>query len=103
MAWTMRVDFSKEFIKATRKLSGKQLKSVRDVIKEVESSQRIEDVTDCTRMVGYKNIYRIRIGSLRAFLTFHIEVVDNVAYFHYLVSRGQAYTKKFETELKRLD
>lgn len=99
----MKVGFSKEFIKATRKLSGKQLKSVRDVIEEVESSQRVEDITNCTRLVGYKNIYRIRIGGLRAFLTFHIEIVDNVAYFHYLVPRGQAYTKKVETELKRLD
>lgn len=99
----MRVDFSKDFIKATRRLSGKQLKSVRDAIEEVESARSIEDITDCIRMVGYKNIYRIRIGGLRAFLTFHIEIVDNVAYFHYLVPRGQAYTKKIEEELKRLD
>ena len=99
----MKVRLSKEFTKSVDRLSGKQLKSVLNVIAETKAAQRIEDITDCSRMVGYKNIYRIRVGSLRAFLTFHIEIVDDVAYFHYLVPRGQAYTKKMETELKRLD
>ena len=99
----MKVRLSKEFTKSVDRLSGKQLKSVLNVIAETKAARSIEDITDCSRMVGYKNIYRIRVGSLRAFLTFHIAVVDNVAYFHYLVPRGQAYTKKIETELKRVD
>lgn len=93
----------KPFIKQTRKLSGKNLKSIHDVIAEVEAARRIEEVTDCTRLVGYKSIYRIRIGSLRAFLTLHIEIIGSVVHFQFLVSRGQAYTKKTETELKRID
>lgn len=99
----MRVRFSKTFSKSVDKLSGKQLRSVLDVIAEVKAAYRIEDVTDCTRLVGYKSIYRIRIGSLRAFLTLHIEITGGVAHFQFLVSRGQAYTKKTEAELKRLD
>jgi mRNA-degrading endonuclease RelE of RelBE toxin-antitoxin system len=99
----MKVRLSKVFTKSVDRLSGKQLKSVLNVIAETKAAQRIEDVTDCARLVGYKNIYRIRIGSLRAFLTFHIEIIDGVAYFLFLVPRGQAYTKKTETELKRID
>ena len=99
----MRIKISKSFSKAIDRLSGKQLNSVLDVIKEVKAAQGIEDITDCTRLVGYNSVYRIRIGGYRAFFTFHIEIVDDVVYFRYLVSRGQAYTKKVESELKRLD
>lgn len=99
----MRIKISKSFSKAIDRLSGKQLNSVLDVIKEVKAAQGIEDITDCTRLVGYHSVYRVRIGGYRAFFTFHIEIVDDVVYFRYLVSRGQAYTKKVESELKRLD
>ena len=99
----MKIKISKSFSKAIDRLSGKQLNSVLDVIKEVKAAQGFEDITDCTRLVGYHSVYRIRIGGYRAFFTFHIEIVDDVVNFRYLVSRGQAYTKKVETELKRLD
>ena len=99
----MKVEYSKVFIKAVNKLSGKQRDSVRDAIAEVKKAQGLEEITDCIRMVGYHTIYRIRIGVYRAFFTFHVEIVDDVVKFQYLVSRGQAYTKKIEKELTRLD
>lgn len=99
----MKVRLSKSFEKAVDKLSGKQLDSVLNVIREVKVAQSIEDITDCKRLVGYQSVYRIRIGGYRAFFTFHVEIIDDMVYFHYLVSRGQAYTKKVETELKRID
>ena len=99
----MKVEYSKVFIKAVNKLSGKQRDSVRDAIAEVKKAQGLEEITDCIRMVGYHTIYRIRIGGYRAFFTFHVEIVDDVVKFQYLVSRGQAYTKKIEKELTRLD
>lgn len=99
----MKVDYSKSFIKAVSKLSGKQRESVRDAIDEVKKAQGLEEITDCIRMVGYHTVYRIRIGGYRAFFTFHVEIVNDTVLFQYLVSRGQAYTKKVEKELKRLD
>ena len=99
----MKIKISRSFSKAIDRLSGKQLNSVLDVIKEVKAAQGIEDITDCSRLVGYHSVYRIRIGGYRAFFTFHIEIIDDVVNFRYLVSRGQAYTKKVESELKRLD
>ena len=99
----MRVDYSKSFIKAVDRLSGKELKSVRDVIAEVKKATSVEDITDCKRLVGYHTVYRIRIGDYRAFFTLHIEITDDVVKFQYLVSRGQAYSKKVKQQLKRTD
>ena len=99
----MKVKISKSFSKAVDRLSGKQLDSVLDVIKEVKAAQGVEDITDCIRLVGYHSVYRIRIGGYRAFFTFHLEIVDDTVMFQYLVSRGQAYTKKVEKQLRRLD
>lgn len=99
----MNVKYSKSFSKAISRLSGKQLDSVLDAIKEVKAAQGIEHITDCIRLVGYNSVYRIRIGGYRAFFTFHVEIVDDAVFFRYLVPRGQAYTKKIETELRRID
>jgi len=99
----MKVDYSKEFEKSLKKLSGKILDSIRRVITEVKQAESIKDITDCTKLVGYRSIYRIRIGDYRAFFTFHIEIVDDTVYFKYLTPRGEAYSKKVKTELKRID
>ena len=99
----MKVRYSKEFEKSVRKLSGKMLQSVKSTILEVMQAKTVEDLTDCKKLTGYQNVYRIRIGSLRAFFTFHIEVIDNVAFFRFLVSRGEAYDKKNEKRLKEID
>ena len=67
----MKVDYSKEFEKSLKKLSGKMLDSIRRVITEVKQAENIKDITDCTKLVGYSNIYRIRIGDY-CVLHFHI-------------------------------
>lgn len=99
----MIVDYSKDFEKSVKKLSGKMLDSVRKVIIEVKKAETIKDLTDCKKLVGYRNVYRIRIGDYRAFFTFHVEIVNDTVIFRYLVSRGEAYGKRIETSLKRID
>ncbi|MBO5189623.1 MAG: hypothetical protein J6C22_01130 [Bacteroides sp.] len=99
----MNVDYSKDFEKSLRKLSGKMLDSVRRMIIEVKQAESLKDVTDCKKLVGYRNVYRIRIGDYRAFFTFHIEIVNDTVIFRYLVSRGEAYGRKTKVELKRVD
>ena len=99
----MKVGYSKRFEKAVRKLSGKTLDSVRRVIVEVKEVRQISDITDCKKLVGYENIYRIRIGDYRAFFTYHIRIVDDTVFFEYIVSRGEAYDKKMQTKFKRID
>lgn len=99
----MKVDFSKSFEKSVQKLSGKMLDSVRNMIKEVKEAQRLGEITDCKKIVGCKNIYRIRIGDYRAFFVFHIEIIDDIVFFAYLVQRGEPYGKKMEKSLRRID
>lgn len=99
----MNVQFSKEFEKSVRKLSGKMLDSVRRVITEVKEADSITDITDCKKLINYRSIYRIRIGDYRAFFTFHIEIVNDTVKFKYLAPRGEAYGKKIKTELRRID
>lgn len=99
----MNVDYSKDFSKSVKKLSGKMLESVRRMIREVKEADSITEITDCKKLVGYRNIYRIRIGDYRAFFTFHVEIVNDTVIFRYLVPRGEAYAKKTQTELNRID
>ena len=77
----MRVEFSKEFEKAVRKLSGKMLESVREAVQEVMDAENIEELTDCKKLVDYDFIYRLRIGSYRAFFSFHVQIVDDCVMF----------------------
>ena len=99
----MRVEFSKEFEKAVRKLSGKMLESVRETVQEVINARSIEELTDCKKLVDFDFIYRLRIGGYRAFFSFHVQIVDDCVMFLYLVPRGQAYDKKMEKNLQRKD
>ena len=99
----MKVRFSKDFEKSVRKLSGKLLVSVRRTIQEVVDASKLEEISDCKKLTGYENVYRLRIGSLRAFFTFHIEIIDDFVFFRYLFSRGEAYDKKNEERLRNAD
>ena len=53
----MNVEFSKAFIKASKRLSGKMLDSLRRTIVEVKAAKGIQDISDCKKLVGYRNIY----------------------------------------------
>src|SRR5574344_1110354 len=99
----MNVEYSKDFEKSVKKLSGKMVGSIRKVITEVKNAENIKEITDCKKLVGYRNVYRIRIGDYRAFFTFHIEIVNDTVIFRYIVSRGEAYAKKMDESLKRID
>ena len=99
----MKVAYSKPFIKVSKKLSGKMLESLKNTITEVKNAQNIEKITDCIRLSDYKNVYRIRIGSYRAFFVFHIEIVDDIVFFQYLIPRGQAYSKGVLKNLRDKD
>ena len=46
----MIVEYSKDFERTVRKLSGKRLESVRNVILEVKNARNLTDITDCIKM-----------------------------------------------------
>jgi len=94
----MKVEYSKEFEKAARKLSGKNLNSLKNAILDVKKAKNVKELTDCKKLIGYENVYRLRIGDLRAFFLLRVE--RDTVEFEYLISRGQAYSKKMEERLK---
>jgi len=99
----MNVRFSKDFEKTVRRLSGKILKSVIAAIDNVRAASGIEDISDCKKIEGLNNVYRIRIGSRRAFFVLHVYHDGNTAFFEYLIPRGEAYDKKNMERLRNKD
>lgn len=91
----MNVEYSKPFLKAVDKLSGKVLSSVLDMIREVKNANGIDEITNCKKLIAYKSVYRIRIGDYRAFFIFHVKIVDDTVKFEYLESRGKHTIKKY--------
>lgn len=99
----MKVEYSKAFVKAAKKLSGKSLDSLQRVIAEVKEAKSISEITDCKKLVNFTGVYRIRMGGYRAFFTCHVAVMDGDVVFEYLVPRGQAYSKGMKAKLKSKD
>ncbi len=99
----MKVEYSKAFTKAVKKLSGKILESVKEAIIEIKKAEDINQISDCEKLETYNNVYKKRIGNLRSFMTLHIKVEDKYIYFEYLVPRGQAYNKKIMNSLRKKD
>jgi mRNA-degrading endonuclease RelE of RelBE toxin-antitoxin system len=99
----MKVEYSKSFVKAVKKISDKMLDSVKRTILETKEAENIGQLSNREKLVGYKNIYRLRIGDLRAFFFLRVEVAGNTIIFEYLVPRGQAYDNKIHDNLKKKD
>ena len=99
----MIVVYSKSFQKTVDKLSGKKFDAIVNVIIEVKNAESIEEINDCKKLAGFNNVYRIRIGVYRAFFTFHIYIEGHTVKFEYLVLRGQAYSKKIISVLRKKD
>lgn len=99
----MKVDFSKEFNKAVRELSGKILQSVIATIDEVKMAPSIEYISNCKKIESLNSVYRIRIGDKRAFFVLHIQIEGDLVMFEYLLSRGEAYDKKNMLKLRNKD
>ena len=90
----MRIDFSRDFIKSLDKLSGKIYESVRDAINNVIDANSLDEIQNCKKIETLNSVYRIRIGSTRAFFVLHIEIEGDLVKFEYLLNRGEAYDKK---------
>jgi mRNA-degrading endonuclease RelE of RelBE toxin-antitoxin system len=97
----MNIKISKEFDKAARKLSGKYKESLKKMILEIKTVGSVDEISDCKKLIGYNNIYRIRMGDYRTF--FLLEIIEQTVYLKYLVSRGEAYNKEYQKKLKEND
>ncbi len=62
----MKVLFDKSFIKSLDKLADKSLKiRLIDIIGETEKANSISEIPQIKKLSGFKEFYRIRIGSYR--------------------------------------
>lgn len=99
----MRIAFSKDFSRSLDKLSGKIYDSVRDAINQVIDAKTLDEIQNCRKIETLHSVYRIRIGSKRAFFVLHVEVEGDLVKFEFLVSRGEAYDKKNMDRLRKKD
>lgn len=95
----MKVEYSKQFVKAAYKLTGKYKISLQRIIAEVMQAEDLAGLTNCVKMVGFQNSYRIKMGDYR--LIFIFKVVDRVVIFELLLSRGEVYRKEHELNLRK--
>ena len=95
----MKVAYSRQFVKAAYKLTGKYKKSLQRIIAEVMRADDVADLTNCIKMAGFQNSYRIKMGDYR--LIFIFKVVDHVTIFELLLSRGEIYRKEHEINLRK--
>ena len=95
----MKVAYSKQFVKAAYKLTGKYKKSLQRIIAEVMRADDVAELTNCIKMAGFQNSYRIKMGDYR--LIFIFKVVDRVTIFELLLSRGEIYRKEHEINLRK--
>ena len=95
----MKVEYSKQFVKAAYQLTGKYKISLQRIIAEVMQANNVADLTNCIKMVGFRNSYRIKMGDYR--LIFIFKVVDHVTIFELLLSRGEIYRKEHEINLRK--
>jgi len=97
----MNVEYSKQFVKAAYKLTGKYKNSLQRIVTEVKKANQVSTITNCIKMAGFQNAYRIKMGDYR--LAFIVKVIDNVAVFELLLSRGEVYKKGHEMNLRKKD
>lgn len=96
----MKVEYSRQFMKASYKLSGKYITALQKIISEVKSARNVSDVTDCIKLAGFLHTYRIKMGDYRMIFTMKEE---DTAVFQLLLSRGDIYKKGNEEQLRRKD
>ena len=89
----MKIQYSKAFIRSAQKLTGKYKIALSRKIEEDKNAPNVEKLTECKKLEGFENTYRIRMGSYRAF--FILVILENTVCFEYLVSRGEAYNKEY--------
>lgn len=99
----MKVDFSKDFTKALDKLSGKLHHSIVEAINNVIDAESLDDISNCRKIESLNSVYRIKIGSKRAFFVLHVKIDGDLIKFEYLVSRGESYDKKNMERLRKRD
>ena len=79
----MKVLIDKSFEKDTDKISDKKLQNaIADCIEEIKLLDKLSDISNCKKLKGSKNAYRIRIGDYRIGFIFENHSVEFIRFLH---------------------
>jgi mRNA interferase RelE/StbE len=87
----MKIIVSNPFIKDTKALPVHVHKAIAKTVEELEAAKNLFDISNCAKLQGTKDMYRIRLGSYRMTLTLLI-TKDTVILLR-ILPRGQVYKK----------
>ncbi|HPT04735.1 MAG TPA: type II toxin-antitoxin system RelE/ParE family toxin [Bacteroidales bacterium] len=86
----MKTVFKNTFLKSIQKIRSEQIKSeISRSIENVESSNTLRAINNLKKLKGYKNFYRIRIGTYRIGL----KIEGNTVYFVDIDNRKDIYKR----------
>jgi len=86
----MKTVFKNTFLKSIQKIRSEQIKSeISRFIENVESSNTLRAINNLKKLKGYKNFYRIRIGTYRIGL----KIEGNTVYFVDIDNRKDIYKR----------
>lgn len=84
----MKLLIDKSFEKDIRKIADKKiLHAIADCIDEIKSKNKLSEISNCKKLTGSKNCYRIRIGDYRLGFVFENNIVELIRFLH----RGKMY------------
>ena len=74
----MTVEIRKSFEKDAMKLPPNKKKEMAEIIDKINVAKKLSELSSCKKLVGFKNAYRIRLGSYRIGFFFENETVELV-------------------------
>jgi len=79
----MKIEVLNSFIRDLKKVKDKNIKlKIKDIIDDIESSTKLQDIQNLKKMSGYNDYYRIRIKDYRIGLYFNEETLYLVRILH---------------------
>jgi mRNA-degrading endonuclease RelE of RelBE toxin-antitoxin system len=97
----MNVEYSRQFIKAASRLTGKYKDSLKGIVAEIKEASDLSEVTECIKLVSLRHTYRIKMGDYRLIILFKIQ--GNTVIFELLSSRGETYKNQNEELIRKKD
>ena len=87
----MIVEFNKRFLKDFKVLPEHAQKAIKEIFIQLSEVSTLFDISNCKKLQGDNNLYRIRFGDYRLILLLYIS--GNTVEFRRVLSRGQVYKK----------
>ena len=79
----MKLLIDKSFEKDVHKITEKKiLNSIADCIDDIKLKSKLSEITNCKKLTGSKNCYRIRIGDYRLGFVFENNTIELVRFLH---------------------